>query len=80
MLSVSESQLNRSQEKAMEHHLDIVFKKLDAKNLPFLQEFDLAIMLCEGSFPLMEKDEMNDQILKSVAKTLKSQEKFILLP
>jgi hypothetical protein len=28
-------------------------------------------MLCEGAFPLMETDEMNYEILKNAAKTLK---------
>jgi hypothetical protein len=31
-----------------------------------VKEFDAAIMLCEGGFPLMETDEMNYDILKSV--------------
>jgi len=40
-------------------------------------EFDLAIMLCEGAFPLMETDEMNFQILKNAAKALKDKGKLI---
>jgi hypothetical protein len=34
-------------------------------------------MLCEGSFPLMETDEMNFQILQSAAKALKLDGKLI---
>ncbi|MBE0678363.1 MAG: class I SAM-dependent methyltransferase, partial [Bacteroidales bacterium] len=36
-----------------------------------------AIMLCEGGFPLMETDEMNFEILRSAAKSLKKPGKFI---
>jgi hypothetical protein len=39
--------------------------------------FDVAIMLCEGGFPLMETDEMNFSILESVTKALKPEGKFI---
>jgi len=45
--------------------------------LPFNSEFDVAIMLCEGGFPLMETDEMNFEILKNVTKSLKPRAKFI---
>jgi hypothetical protein len=34
-------------------------------------------MLCEGGFPLMETDEMNFEILKSVTKSLKEKSKFV---
>ena len=45
--------------------------------MPFKNEFDFAIMLCEGGFPLMETDEMNFEILKSVTKSLKEKSKFV---
>jgi 2-polyprenyl-3-methyl-5-hydroxy-6-metoxy-1,4-benzoquinol methylase len=74
---LSESQLNRAMEKAREAGLNIDFQKHDARNLPFTGEFDLAIMLCEGGFSLMETDEMNFAILKSAATALKDKGKFI---
>jgi len=46
-------------------------------NLPFNKEFDVVIMLCEGGFALMETDEMNYVILKSVARSLKTPGEFI---
>ncbi|OGV20427.1 MAG: SAM-dependent methyltransferase [Ignavibacteria bacterium RIFOXYA2_FULL_37_17] len=76
-VDLSESQLKRAKEKAAEQKLQIVFQKHDARNLPFANEFDLAIMLCEGAFPLMETDEMNFQILQSAAKVLKPKSKLI---
>jgi hypothetical protein len=45
--------------------------------LTFTKEYDVAIMLCEGGFPLMETDEMNFKILKSVTKSLKEHGRFI---
>ncbi len=76
-IDLSESQLERAREKAKAQNLRIDFQKHDARRLPFKSEFDLAIMLCEGAFPLMETDEMNFEILKSVTKSLKPQAKFI---
>ena len=37
----------------------------------------MAIMLCDGAFPLMETDEMNFEILESATKALKSPGKLI---
>jgi len=76
-IDLSESLLTRAKEKASEHNLTIDFQQHDARNLPFSNEFDLAIMLCEGAFPLMETDEMNFQILKNAAKALKDNGKLI---
>lgn len=76
-IDLSESQLTLAREKAKSNNLKIDFLKQDARNLPFNNEFDVAIMLCEGGFPLMETDEMNYEILKNVTKSLKEQGKFI---
>jgi 2-polyprenyl-3-methyl-5-hydroxy-6-metoxy-1,4-benzoquinol methylase len=76
-VDLSESQLKRAREKAAEQHIEIDFRQCDARQLSFNQEFDLAIMLCEGAFPLMETDEMNFQILQNAAKALKPGGKLI---
>ena len=76
-IDLSESQLARAREKAKSANLTIDFRKQDARDLPFNAEFDVAMMLCEGGFPLMETDEMNFEILKNVAKSLKIGGKFI---
>ncbi len=76
-IDLSESLLKRAQEKALALNLNIDFQKHDARKLPFLNEFDLAIMLCEGAFPLMETDEMNFEILKNAWATLKKDGKLI---
>jgi 2-polyprenyl-3-methyl-5-hydroxy-6-metoxy-1,4-benzoquinol methylase len=76
-IDLSETQLARAREKAEKNNLRINFLQQDARNLSFNHEFDAAIMLCEGGFPLMETDEMNFEILKSVTKSLKEHGKFI---
>lgn len=76
-IDLSESQLKKARENAEREKLEIEFLQHDARNLPFENQFDVAIMLCEGGFPLMETDEMNFEILKNVTKSLKSSAKFI---
>jgi 2-polyprenyl-3-methyl-5-hydroxy-6-metoxy-1,4-benzoquinol methylase len=76
-VDLSENQINRAKEKAKEAGLAIDFRVQDARGLSFDGEFDLAIMLCEGGFSLMETDEMNYEILKNAAKALKDKGKFI---
>jgi len=76
-VDLSDSQLERAKEKAGAQNLQIDFQKQDARHLPFANEFDLAIMLCEGAFPLMETDEMNFEILRSIAASLKGNGKLI---
>ncbi|MCD4780012.1 MAG: class I SAM-dependent methyltransferase [Candidatus Omnitrophica bacterium] len=76
-VDLSTSQLKSAKEKAKKLNLNIDFLKHDARNLPFESEFDLAIMLCEGGFSLMETDEMNFDILKNATKALKEKGKLI---
>jgi len=76
-IDLAEGQLKKAREKAVAANLNVDFRQQDARNISFKNEFDVAIMLCEGGFPLMETDEMNFQILKSVTEALKSHGKFI---
>jgi len=76
-VDLSENMLNRAREKAIDTGVQLDFEKADARNLPFEDEFDLVIMLCEGAFPLMETDQMNFQILESAARALKKDGKLI---
>jgi 2-polyprenyl-3-methyl-5-hydroxy-6-metoxy-1,4-benzoquinol methylase len=76
-VDLSEDQIKRAREKAQEVGVTIDFQIQDARNLSFDGEFDLAIMLCEGGFSLMETDEMNFEILKNATKALKSKGKLI---
>jgi SAM-dependent methyltransferase len=74
-IDLSEAQLRRAREKA--GNLPIEWMCLDARHLPFESEFDAALMLCEGGFPLMETDQMNFRILQQVTKALKVPSVFI---
>ncbi len=76
-IDLSESQIRFAKKRATAENLEIDFQVADARNLPFNNDFDVAIMLCEGGFPLMETDEMNFQILESVTKALKESGKLI---
>ena len=76
-VDLSEDQIKRAKEKAQEAGVTIDFQTQDARNLSFDGEFDLAIMLCEGGFSLMETDEMNFEILKNATKALKDKGKLI---
>ena len=49
-IDLSESQLKRAREKAKDANVHIDFQRQDARNLPFNNEFDVAIMMCEGGF------------------------------
>jgi SAM-dependent methyltransferase len=76
-VDLSDNMLKRARDNAFEAGLKIDFITADARKLPFNDEFDLLIMICEGAFPLMETDEMNFQILQSAADSLKDEGKLI---
>jgi 2-polyprenyl-3-methyl-5-hydroxy-6-metoxy-1,4-benzoquinol methylase len=76
-IDLSEAMLKRAKEKAKEEKVEVDFQREDARNLAFREEFDLAIMICEGAFSLMETDEMNYRILQNAAKALKKNGKLI---
>ncbi len=76
-LDLSPSQLERAREKARAAGVKVRFLRRDARDFDFRGRFGLAIMLCEGAFPLMETDWMNFRILANCAKSLKRGGKFI---
>jgi len=76
-LDLSQSMLDQAKRKADQENLKVRFMQGDARHLPFQNEFDLVIMLCEGSFSLMETDEMNYQILQQARKAVRQGGKLI---
>jgi SAM-dependent methyltransferase len=76
-IDLSESQLAAARTKAEAKSLKIDFRRHDAAEPHFESAFDLAVMLCEGGFPLMETDEMNFAILANAARALKPGGRFI---
>jgi 2-polyprenyl-3-methyl-5-hydroxy-6-metoxy-1,4-benzoquinol methylase len=77
-VDLSEDQLQRARNKAEEAGVKVDFRQADARELDFDEEFDLVIMVCEGSFPLMETDEMNYQILINASYALVRGGKLIM--
>lgn len=76
-VDLSESQLGKAREKAIDSGLKIDFIRDDARYFRFEKKFDLVIMICEGAFSLMETDEMNFEIIKNAKISLKENGKFI---
>jgi SAM-dependent methyltransferase len=76
-IDLSASQLERARQKAQEADVSVNFARLNACSLPFKDDFDFAVMLCEGGFSLQETDALNFQILESAARALKSPGKLI---
>src|SRR5665647_1691185 len=76
-IDLSESLLNKAKRLAEKENLKIEFHIKDARNFNFRESFGLAIMICEGAFPLMETDEMNYSILKNIYSSLKPGGKLI---
>jgi 2-polyprenyl-3-methyl-5-hydroxy-6-metoxy-1,4-benzoquinol methylase len=76
-IDLSEGQLKKASSVAQKENLKIEFFMKDARDFDFKETFDMAIMICEGAFPLMETDEMNYQILKNAYSSLKPGGKYI---
>ncbi|MDO5835441.1 MAG: class I SAM-dependent methyltransferase [Methanobacterium sp.] len=76
-VDLSEKMLGKARENAKHAGVGIDFIQADARDLPFQEEFDLVMMICEGAFPLMETDEMNFQILENASRALKARGKLI---
>ncbi len=75
---LSEAQLRRAREKAAAAGVAVEFQRRDATRAHFAQEFDAAIMFCEGAFSLMETDEKNHAILVYAAAALRPGGKLLL--
>ena len=77
-VDLSPSQIERARAKASAAGVAPDFRLGDARALPFNAEFGLAVMICEGAFPLMETDEMNFEILRGAARALRPGGKLIM--
>jgi SAM-dependent methyltransferase len=76
-IDLSADQLNRARKKAKAANVQIALEQKDATRLDFNEQFELAIMICEGAFPLMETDEKNFMILQGAFRALKPGGKLI---
>jgi len=76
-IDLSASMIAKAKALAKQENLEIEFLVRDARDFNFNESIDLAIMICEGAFPLMESDEMNFSILNNAFSSLKPGGKFI---
>ena len=76
-IDLSKDQLNAARNKAKAAGVAVDFMQMDARQIQLTGKFDLAIMLCEGGFSLMETDAENFEILKNVVARVKTAGKFI---
>jgi SAM-dependent methyltransferase len=74
---LSTDMIQKARKNASGRGVKVDFSVRDARSFRYRKQFDCAIMLCEGSFPLMETDEMNFSILKSIHRALKPGGKLI---
>jgi len=77
-VDLSRALLARARQKATQAGVSVTFRQQDARKLSYTGEFAVALLICEGAFPLMETDEMNFHILKGVRRALHSPGKLIL--
>jgi len=77
-IDLSPSMIRAAKEVAKRGNIQIDFRVCDARELPFENEFDAAICLCEGAFGLLENDTENYKVLSAVHKSLKKHGIFIL--
>jgi 2-polyprenyl-3-methyl-5-hydroxy-6-metoxy-1,4-benzoquinol methylase len=75
---LSEGQLRTAREKAAAAGVAVKYQCRDATQPHFNQEFDAAIMFCEGAFSLMETDEKNYAILRHAGTALRPGGKLML--
>jgi 2-polyprenyl-3-methyl-5-hydroxy-6-metoxy-1,4-benzoquinol methylase len=75
---LSEGQLGLAREKAKAAGADVVFQRRDATEPHFHEQFDAAIMFCEGGFSLMETDEKNFAILRHACAALRPGGKLMM--
>jgi 2-polyprenyl-3-methyl-5-hydroxy-6-metoxy-1,4-benzoquinol methylase len=77
-IDLSPNLISAAKKVAKEKNVQVDFRVGDARELPFENEFDAALCLCEGAFGLLENDAENYKVLRAVHQSLKKQGIFIL--
>jgi SAM-dependent methyltransferase len=65
-IDLSRAQLTRAAEKAAAAEVQVDFIEANACSFELERQFDLAIMICEGAFSLLETDRMNYAVLERI--------------
>jgi SAM-dependent methyltransferase len=76
-IDLAPDMIGKAKTLAQKENLIIDFQVRDARDFNFRESFDIAIMICEGAFPLMETDEMNFAILQNANRSLRKGGKLI---
>jgi len=77
-IDLSRSMIKAAKKVAERKNVQVDFRVCDARELPFENEFDAVLCLCEGAFGLLENDDENYKVLKAVHRSLKKHGIFIL--
>jgi 2-polyprenyl-3-methyl-5-hydroxy-6-metoxy-1,4-benzoquinol methylase len=77
-IDLSPSMIESAQKAAREKNVTVDFRVCDARQLPFEDEFDATLCLCEGAFGLLEDDYENYKVLRAIYRSLKNHGIFIL--
>jgi len=77
-IDLSRSMIKAGKETAKRKNVQVDFGVCDARELPFINEFDAVLCLCEGAFGLLENDDENYKVLKAVHRSLRKHGVFIL--
>jgi len=77
-IDLSRSLIEAGKEAAKRKNVQVDFRVCDARELPFMNEFDAVLCLCEGAFGLLENDNENYKVLKAVHRSLRKDGIFIL--
>jgi len=77
-IDLSRSMIKAAKEVAKRKNVQVDFRVCDARELPFINEFDAVLCLCEGAFGLLENDDENYKVLKAVQRSLRKHGIFIL--
>jgi len=77
-IDLSRSMIKAGKEVAKTKNVQVDFRVCDARELPFENEFDGVLCLCEGAFGLLENDNENYRVLKAVHRSLRKHGVFIL--
>jgi SAM-dependent methyltransferase len=76
-VDLSSSMIKKAKSK-LKDKLDVKFKIKDALDLNYQNKFDLALILCEGAFSLMEDDKKDYKILENAYSSLRKNGKLII--
>ncbi|MFQ6040671.1 MAG: class I SAM-dependent methyltransferase [Candidatus Poribacteria bacterium] len=76
-LDLSETLLRHARKQAKEQNLPVEFVHSDMRRIPFEEEFDAVVNLFTA-FGYLEEDEEDEQVIRAVAKALKTKGKFLI--